>query len=627
MVYYLVEKWSSDITLPDACKVVSLTPMACIELEACGIDYLTFADFFTTGEVRGDVDAYLMSQLPWFEQFDEFLSGHFPESKAMGVKLATLFSFNIKHLVDAVILTSRMLNTFIDRTAPSEIVFVPEVRGEDVVERRRWFYYGESVFYRLAEKICLARGVIYTCIADRVCASDIGRTRKSWQDRFVAAALKRMRTSVAELVRWYYENVKATIRPWSFFSPVAGSRKKILVLKNVDFLYGLIADCRHRGMEVGIYRDEDLQKTKGVELTTIKESGYHESSEAHLKADTDSTLQSLMDSSIVGWINEQCGVDVSDVLRSRFRYLVCDLFPRTLIRTRYFTEYYDKNQVDYVINYSTSTDDDYAALAAAKVSKKTKSIGIAHGVDALSAPNRYFTQFSLYDYYFVPTDEEADHINGMAMKYSARQVHVGVQPYFKAGVLRKVKQGKLRRCFTHKAKPVILFAPIVYAQRVNISMHRGRPIQWDYYKLHNAIIDYFVRRQDYHFIWKALLQYFNPHEDFYYRKIVSRGAQNITYSTGTFDRWLSCVDKVITDHPSTAFYKAALSNIPVVALYKQNEEEIRAGALRSLGSCLQSYSSTQEALDIISRFIDDDPMDYKPGMHSNENSVLNMMSE
>ena len=74
MRYCLVEDWSSETVLPEDCIYVALTQHAISQFEKHGIQYIILEDFYTSGEIRGDIDLFLNEQLDWFDSFDNYIA-------------------------------------------------------------------------------------------------------------------------------------------------------------------------------------------------------------------------------------------------------------------------------------------------------------------------------------------------------------------------------------------------------------------------------------------------------------------------------------------------------------------------------------------------------------------------
>ena len=92
----------------------------------------------------------------------------------------------------------------------------------------------------------------------------------------------------------------------------------------------------------------------------------------------------------MSWIDTQAGMDVSDALVSRFELFLKKICPEILSKIPEFVEFYNDYNINFVVTYSIWSIDEHAAIAAAKISRKTKSVSFAHGVDAFEAKSRFF---------------------------------------------------------------------------------------------------------------------------------------------------------------------------------------------------------------------------------------------
>ena len=159
MKYCLIEDLNHNTTLPADCINVALTIDASYKLDALGIKYTLLEDYFIPKDVYGDTDEYLASQLEWFKSFDELVKDEYKEAKTLNINLPELYFYNIKYLVDQVILTTRILNRFLDDTRPSKVWFLSQVVDKDRIDRWHWFYHGESSFSRIIKPICNKRKI------------------------------------------------------------------------------------------------------------------------------------------------------------------------------------------------------------------------------------------------------------------------------------------------------------------------------------------------------------------------------------------------------------------------------------------------------------------------------------
>ena len=112
MEYVLAERWISNIKIPNDSQIVALTPEAIYLLEKCGLAYSTLEDFYSSPDVRGDVDKFLLEQLQWFDRFDRKLGDLFSDCPN-NLRLATTYYYSLKYLTDNVILCAKILEKFL----------------------------------------------------------------------------------------------------------------------------------------------------------------------------------------------------------------------------------------------------------------------------------------------------------------------------------------------------------------------------------------------------------------------------------------------------------------------------------------------------------------------------------
>ena len=94
MQYCLIENLNNDYNLPEKCIYVALTQEAVFQLDKRNVEYLTFEDFYYSGEIRGNTDKYLEEQIKWSKQFDEFIKDIYSSAKSLNLNLASIYCFN-----------------------------------------------------------------------------------------------------------------------------------------------------------------------------------------------------------------------------------------------------------------------------------------------------------------------------------------------------------------------------------------------------------------------------------------------------------------------------------------------------------------------------------------------------
>jgi hypothetical protein len=636
-----VEKWCSEYSVPQNCKIIALNNNASHQLDKCGVEHETPADYFTSGEIRGDDDAFLESQLLWIEKFDEFIREIYPETKEIRIGLASLYSRNIKYLVDCVILTSRVLNRLIGILAPTKIYFFPDIYGEDTIYRWQWFHSGESSFMRMIGLICREKNISLDIITAEKGKQDSIQTKKERSDIFTSMIL--FADAIVRKLSFVNERFLRNVTDWhtrcrffsinSFFTRKR-ERYNILIMKNNAFFYDFCRDenfskdCQKNNFNV-IFKNGDrvrdfclspFGKSRKISSTV------RENNKVINIFDQDRIMSDLVRGDIMKWINEQCGLDVSAVLDSRFRYLLFDLFPETISRVKTFMNFFNRNNIDYILYYSLSEVDDFAAVAAAKSSKFTKTVAFAHGADVFESKIRYYSEYRYSDLYFACTNGEAENMKYLAEWFGDKHFNANEYSHFKNIISSSTSISKRNKYVFKHGKPVILYIPVVRRDRMHMPIQNTQMLQWDYLKWHHALIDYFLSRTDFHFIWKGINPSFEK-EDQIFQLLKDRKAVNVDFASDRLHEWLSIADKALCDMPSTAFFECMFKKIPVLALYRPADQKLRKNAYAAYGSSLQPYSTIDEGIQAVGGLLDTDPEKYIVTSAKSNVSAPNIMVE
>lgn len=632
MEYCLIEKWHSEYSLPKGCRALGISPNACYELEKSGLEYFVFEDFCPRVKTANvNIYDYTKEQLSWFEWFDQFIQETFPEAKEFKLQLASLYFYNIKVLTDQLITQLNILNKFIDTVNPSKIWYIQNVRGEDKFDNWHWFHFGKNSYFKLIEPLCENRGLI--CEELIMPKSENITVKQKEPLLLIFSEYPRLKQFIRlkfPQLHMYLKTLKSRYEHWKYLSGINSNvfRKKgnILIIKVFDHSKQFIIDAKREGYSI-YFLDNDSVRTSALfskkgKIPFKKKNNIKINSNLNL----DDAMQKIMQGPIMNWINNKCGIDVSDLLASRFEYLLKDLFPTTIGLIMGFTKYYDLNNIDYVFTNNLYTNYDFAAMAAARASQKTKSVGFWHGVDACIDETRYFKEFSHFDIYFTGMINETKQIKELSNHYGYEPPIVNTYPYFLNNFTDVAKKRKQVSSLSKKReKKIVLFLPIIRKYR-NSSQCKSHLQTMEAIRWHNALINYFSSRTDYEFIWKNIIrnEFF---DDSIYLKFQDNQYENIRYEDKPLKKYLLEVDKVICDLPSTGFFECVFSGLPVVTFKDKENNRIREDALSMLGNSLKSYSTIDDKLKITERFIDDNPEKYFVKIPEEKSLVIKVLND
>jgi hypothetical protein len=171
----------------------------------------------------------------------------------------------------------------------------------------------------------------------------------------------------------------------------------------------------------------------------------------------------------------------------------------------------------------------------------------------------------------------------------------------------------------HRQKGKVIYLPTFFnGDSCGVQYQDG----W-YYKLQTAILTLFSTYKDYEFIWKEGIgadRLYNPIPDF----VEDRGFSNIKVATDSFAKHLKYADRVICDLPSTGFYEAVVSGVPVMTLWRR-DMPFRQSALDYFGNLIKPFSDIGEALMQIREFLADSPEKYQVKLDRGNESLIDVL--
>ena len=612
MEYCLVENWTDECSLPENCKVVAISPHACYELEKAGIKYTLFNDFYDKNEFdKIDFNKYIEDQVLWFKDFDNFLKKIYIDVKNLDIRLASLFYYNIKFLIDHLISDTYTLNNFIRIAKPSKIYFIEDSINDKKFDRWHWFSFGRNSYFKIIQLICDQKKI--DCIKLKIPKKFFKKPTIKKVNKDKLFYFKK--ENLIKFVKFYFpfliqvvKNLKLRnnyfLNAKFFKEHFNNSNKRIFIIKIFDSSFKFISDLSKNGFTIKyLYNFKKSISPFSIFGKKIPFTLREEIINKNIK-EIDNAYLRFLENGMLEFINKRCGVDVSKILFTRFDLLFNEVFPETIGLILGYIDFFNDNKINYVFTNSLATTHDFAACEAARHSKATQSIGFFHGIDAVGLKERYLMENTHFDLYLTSTVFESKYIEKLKKSFDSFHPHVGTFPYYKNYFINKLNKDK-------KNNKKILFLPIVRKKRnsacfTKIPFATMNSIEW-----HNILLEYFSSIDELEFIWKD-----NPYnENFDYsiqNKISDNKYSNIFYDNGKLTSILPFVDKVICDVPSTGFFEIAMSGYPVLTFKHKhaNRNNLQKNANIFLGNSLIEVESIDEKLKAISDFLKGDPKKY-----------------
>ena len=613
MKTYLVEEYSPEIVFGDNRLIIALTPKACYQLDKHGITYSFIEDYYSETELLNEKQDYFSSQLKWLEDFDKYLQETIPQLKKLNLKLCYWYFYFLKSTIDPLIVRSNTLNRFFDKINPSEVMYITAHTEEIAPNFTLFFGKGKSIYLRLLPLFCKKYSASFTCIN----VAEEAMPAISDTTSTAAGVTRKMKDFVGS--HNTFLNVYRSYRSGCWYTAIPHfPRHKQLNILMLKSGYGgdlFIKDALKRGHNVFLKSEDTIFKYSSFGLKEYYKLNNSDSKSfvnPEYKEIWQTTANQLIDQSeILGWINNKCGVDVSEIILPRLQYFISSLCPEILSYFYEFVKFYNKNDIDFVITPHETSPDEVAAIAAARHSKKTKSICFMHGSDVYALDMRDLTEIDHHDIYFALYDEIMAYFIKRKGIYGGQRTEI-FQGFglYKFSEYIKIKEKRERGIVAKSNKkncPKILYLPTFSMwdkQRFDDARYSDA---W-YYKFQKALIEHFAKRPEFKFVWKGLPTSdasYNPIPNF----IKDNQFENIEVATDYFGNHLVSADRVIADTPSTGFYEAVIAGVPAMSLYHK-DLKMRKSAIEFFGHLIQPFSDIPEALEKIDRFLESDPKLY-----------------
>jgi len=618
MEYVLAERWISNIKIPNDSQIVALTPEAIYLLEKCGLAYSTLEDFYSSPDVRGDVDKFLLEQLQWFDRFDRKLGDLFSDCPN-NLRLATTYYYSLKYLTDNVILCAKILEKFLDLVQVEKIYFIDRVERKgaarlssvpmlghehpyyDALDNS--FKHGRTPLSQIIELLCIQRDIGFERLKYKSVLDPFYENTHKNKPTRVSRTIS-IRNSKNYLVDGFH---RVTTNPrfvlWRISKRRRFSKGSVFVLSGARSLVLFLKDIKNYGYTIQFRYGLFSGRSRSTRAALKRLDSFDK--QTHRKILEETAFSKLMESEILSWVNEQSNLNVSSVLESRFRFFVFDICPVLIKKVKDYVDQYDQDHIKLVVAANIWSVDDHAAVAACRLSSGTSSIGFAHGSDAYECKSRFFYMDRQYDFFITPSQLESEHEDGLRKYFQYDYPKVLSFPYiFQKDSYKSRDSHNECDVLDVGGRKLVLFVPIIYDTDPGRSFQKNQPFPMEYVNWHRQLATCFFRLQEFFFIWKGRIQ---PGQNFELMSsfINDNDYSNVRFDSGTVDKWIPQADRIICDIPSTVFFESIYAGKPTIALYRRNYQLIRKNAKKTLGCSLQEMTTTDEGLAIVKKFLFD----------------------
>lgn len=584
--------------------VIALTPEACYHLDKAGIAHSTLADYCSRSDIRARYgDDYFLSQLEWFDALDAYLERHVEILKNYQLRLARRYYYILKYWVDSVFYRAHELKDLLERTKPSAITFISS-KSDKGTTKHYWPYGNTSLSKYILPVLCNDYSIPFTFRSvegDFKKKYETVQCGNTWQ-RLKMALLK---NALVKKTHYMYKN--GLLRPFWRTSGQSGMLTFVMANNGWQGESEFIREAMRNGNRIFLLRGKDIIKTSAFSMKKHRQTKAAKGRSKD-KEELDRAADCLTkEKSLAEWLDRWCCMSISGIILPRIQYFIREICHEIITHARYLAGFYDEEKVDFVMLPGEGILEDYAAIAACKLSRNTKSVHIQHG-DSIFVNRWGITELEHFDYYFASDKEFASYFEKEKRSPLKYMKDCECKIYSCSNRFRIIKDlASKKKTKKYHRKNKIVYLPTVFrGDFYHLDFYRDSDAE--YYKFQKELIEYFASKKEFFFLWKGLTQadaVYNPIPDF----IRDGKYSNIGVSTVLFQWLLGETDRVIIDHPSTGFYEALLAGIPTLALCHDLSSP-RESALKAFDKNIRRFSGARDAIEKIEDFLAADPDKY-----------------
>jgi hypothetical protein len=616
MKVYLIENYSSVIELDENGLIVALTPEACYRLDRAGITYSTIEDYYDEAELFADEDHYDELQLRWIWELDEFLKDNIKELKESDLRLGSIYYYWIKTFVlDPLYFRCYTLRSFFERVKPAEVIFISAPPGKErlslVLEDVSRSYCSQVI-----PLYCRDRDTPFKAVFPGGKDGNHRLTKPLKAGWSVIYRLKKALSKSETVRRVYFLYKYLASQP--FLPRRSQKRLGIFIVRGG---YNIWPEMLINALKRG-HRVYELTNDLIVEVSPL-------SAGKHFCLQKDSALQDdtwqhaanlLQHTDLIRRVNEQCHLDVSEVVLPRLRYFISSICPQIFSHFKAFMEFYAQKNIDFVLAPYAWSLMEHGALAAAN-SRGINTVCLEHGDHIFADTSWRICELKNFNILIATNRESKEYFECLGKENNIptrfRTSPHRLLPVEKIGELREKSRSRIKG-------GRIIYLPTFFSGDRR-TLERNIYLDIWYYRFQKSLLEYFSTRPEYTFVWKGLPQsdaVHNPIPDF----IADSNFTNIEISTMPFIHHLLSVDRVICDFPSTGFYESVVAGVPTMSLYHK-ASKVRTTAVEYFGNLLKPFTDIPEAISHIDEFLNSDPELYKTTFDMGHEQIINILEK
>jgi len=608
---YMVEDFQPGSVKPGD-RVVAISPEAAYDLDKEGMEYSIAEDYYPAEELFEGEENYFREQLEWFGSFDSLLREKILYCALENVDLATAHYYRVKCFVDALVIYARTFAKLLYKSETSEILYF----------RKRGVGFSKSFYAPFdAQKtvLCALVSLLASHRGIRFSVSEVPVYPKKQAGQVFSAEnakdkLKKFHVrSALRVIK--YEKWKALflkkkeVEPINILSLHAGTMGNDELMKDVISSGGKVFLKEGRR----ILSINDLFERDSLDMGDLGCQDESMNVREALKEVLDDFMQ---DRALAGWINDKCGVDVSDIIKPYFEDLILNVIFENLMELPVLKEFLAREEIDFVVSRSSSEKESVSSLLAA--ADGGKRVCMQHACGAYECKHDHITDLAFFDYYFAmhgDAEDQAKSICANSSYIAGCEIHQA--PWQMLNLFGRYRNNE-------RDPSLVLYIPSKLFLGFRCFNGMRYSVEW-YYKFQKFLIDFFVSRKNFKFIFKHATGQLWA-ENSILRYIREKHCRNIYIETRPLSECLGKAGRAFTDYPSTSFYEAVASGIPVMSLYPR-ELKIMPQSEKLFGRSLREFKDIRGAISAVDEFLSADPSAYMVDIPMRETDVVEVLRE
>jgi hypothetical protein len=559
--------------------VVALSANAfegCLRL---GLTPSVLDDLAERPDVCRSPDAYQRWQLSWLDRLDT----------ACGLGgVARSCAQLIVPSLDTLVMNAAMLRSVVDAQAPESIAYVGKVGPVETTG----YHNGHLQFWPILGDVPLAARLLPLIAAQRSLPFTAQPVQESASAKAVGISLRnrvrrRLSRAVGPYRRSYRRPLRGRTRP-----------STTLMMWYAGYGAGQFATDEHRAGRDTVFI------TRGDSSFRIIDPALPPNRAPSRRIDMTVNAAGTLDPRLLALLEE---VDVwtgvpgaSRVLESRLAVFLHGMCVAAGLGARRIRPELTRFGIDRLAAANPSSLEEFACLIAAR-SAGIERVLVQHGDHLLPYGSWLVSETGDFDEFAASDPTIANEFADVATRLGVAAPRVS---YYAPRITSLLENARVAADGAQKK------GPICYVPAFLLGDSRyGNACNFDgawYHRWHRLLLDLMESRPDLRFMWKGLPAS-DQEADPIPAIIADRKLSNVVYETRPFTEVIGAVERVFTDHPSTAMYEAAHLRMPILGLIFRRLCVIRPAAAARFSRVLRECDTEDEALMSIRDFVDAAP--------------------